>query len=80
MNHDKKFLWFHLRDILAEVPDPRNKKGNQRHPLPSVFALIVIGLMSNYAIRQRFLIFSLTYGAKTCILIKNQHASTWRIL
>ena len=37
----------HLLDILAEVPDPRNKKG-KRHPLPSVLALIVIGLMSNH--------------------------------
>ena len=37
----------HLVDILAEVPDPRNKKG-KRHPLPSILALIVIGLMSNH--------------------------------
>ena len=28
-------------DILAEVPDPRHKKGNQRHPLVSILALIV---------------------------------------
>ena len=38
----------HLLDILAEVPDPRHKKGNQRHPLVSILALIVIGLMSNH--------------------------------
>ena len=37
----------HLLDILAEVPDPRNKKG-KRHPLVSILALIVIGLMSNH--------------------------------
>ena len=37
----------HLLDILAEVPDPRNKKG-KRYPLVSILALIVIGLMSNH--------------------------------
>lgn len=37
----------HLLDILAEVPDPRHKKG-KRHPLVSILALIVIGLMSNH--------------------------------
>ena len=37
----------HLLDILAEVPDPRQKKG-KRHPLVSILALIVIGLMSNH--------------------------------
>ena len=37
----------HLLDILAEVPDPRHKKG-KRHPLESILALIVIGLMSNH--------------------------------
>jgi predicted transposase YbfD/YdcC len=35
----------HLLDILAEVPDPRNKKG-KRYPLVSILALIVIGLMT----------------------------------
>ena len=29
----------HLLDILAEVADPRHKKGNQRHPLNSILAL-----------------------------------------
>ena len=33
----------HLLDILAEVPDPRHKKG-KRYPLVSILALIVIGL------------------------------------
>ena len=37
----------HLLDILAEVPDPRNKKG-KRYPLVSILALLVIGLMSNH--------------------------------
>ena len=37
----------HLLDILAEVPDPRHKKG-RRYPLVSILALIVIGLMSNH--------------------------------
>ena len=37
----------HLLDILAEVPDPRHKKG-KRYPLVSILALIVIGLMSNH--------------------------------
>ena len=37
----------HGLDILAEVPDPRHKKG-KRHPLVSILALIVIGLMSNH--------------------------------
>ena len=34
----------HLMDMLAEVPDPRNKKG-KRHPLASVLALTVVGLL-----------------------------------
>ena len=34
----------HLPDILAEVPDPRNKKGC-RHPLVSMLALTVVGLL-----------------------------------
>ena len=34
----------HLLDRLAEVPDPRKKKGC-RHPLKSVLGLLVIGLM-----------------------------------
>ena len=37
----------HLLDILAEVPDPRHKKG-KRHPLVSILALILIGLMANH--------------------------------
>ena len=37
----------HLLDILAEVRDPRHKKG-KRHPLVSILASIVIGLMSNH--------------------------------
>lgn len=36
-----------LLDILAEVPDPRHKKG-KRHPLSSILALIVIGLLTNH--------------------------------
>ena len=32
----------HLLDMLAEVPDPRNKKG-KRHPLKSVLTLVVVG-------------------------------------
>lgn len=35
----------HLLDMLAEVPDPRKKKG-RRHPLVSMLALTVIGLLS----------------------------------
>ena len=34
----------HLLDILAEVPDPRHKKG-KRYPLVSILALIIIGLI-----------------------------------
>ena len=34
----------HLFDILAEVPDPRNKKGC-RHPFVSMLALTVVGLL-----------------------------------
>ena len=34
----------HLLDMLAEVPDPRNKKG-RRHPLVSMIALTVAGLL-----------------------------------
>ena len=34
-------------DMLAEVPDPRNNKG-KRHPLKSILALIVIGLMCGH--------------------------------
>ena len=37
----------HLLDILAEVPDPRHKKG-KRYPLVSILALIVIGLMTGH--------------------------------
>ena len=32
----------HLLDILAEVPDPRHKKG-KRYPLVSILALIMTG-------------------------------------
>ena len=35
----------HLLDMLAEVPDPRKKKG-RRHPLKAMLGLTVIGLMS----------------------------------
>ena len=38
---------YRLLDILAEVPDPRNKKG-KRHPLVAILALIVIGLIANH--------------------------------
>ena len=34
----------HLMTMLAEVPDPRNKKG-QRHPFVSMLALTVVGLL-----------------------------------
>ena len=34
----------HLMIMLTEVPDPRNKKG-QRHPLPAMLALTVVGLL-----------------------------------
>ena len=34
----------HLMDMLAEVPDPRKKKG-RRHPLPAMLALRVVGLL-----------------------------------
>ena len=35
---------FHLLDMLAEVPDPRKKKG-RRHPLKAMLGLLVIGLL-----------------------------------
>ncbi|MDE0398814.1 MAG: transposase family protein [Candidatus Poribacteria bacterium] len=38
----------HLLDILAEVPDPRHKKGRRKPPLVAILALLVIGLMSNH--------------------------------
>ena len=38
---------YHLINMLAEVPDPRNKKG-KRHPLVSILALVVIGLMCGH--------------------------------
>ena len=38
----------HLLDILAEVQDPRHKKGNQRYPLVSILALLIIGIMSGH--------------------------------
>ena len=34
----------HLLDMLAEVPDPRKKKG-RRHPLVSMLALTILGLL-----------------------------------
>ena len=34
----------HLLDMLAEVPDPRKKKGC-RHPLVSMLSLTVVGLL-----------------------------------
>ena len=34
----------HLLDMLAEIPDPRKKKG-RRHPLASMLALTVVGLL-----------------------------------
>ena len=34
----------HLLTMLAEVPDPRNKKG-QRHPLPAILGLTIVGLL-----------------------------------
>ena len=37
----------HLLDILAEVRDPRHKKG-KRYPLVSTLALLIIGLMSGH--------------------------------
>ena len=37
----------HLLDILAEVPDPRHKKGT-RYPLVSILVLIVLGLMTGH--------------------------------
>lgn len=37
----------HLLDMLAEVPDPRKKKG-KRHPLKAILALAVIAMMSGY--------------------------------
>ena len=37
----------HGLDMLAEIPDPRNNKG-KRHPLVSILALVVIGLMCGH--------------------------------
>ena len=34
----------HLLDMLAEIPDPRKKKG-RRHPLAAMLALTVVGLL-----------------------------------
>ena len=34
----------HLLNMLAEVPDPRNKKG-RRHTLTAMLALTVVGLL-----------------------------------
>ena len=41
----------HLIDMLAKVPDPRNNKG-KRHPLKSILALLVIGLMCGHKARH----------------------------
>ena len=38
---------YRLLDILAEVTDPRNKKG-KRHSLVAILALIIIGLIANH--------------------------------
>ena len=35
-----------LVDILAEVPDPRKKKG-LRHPLAAMLGVLVVGLLCN---------------------------------
>ena len=37
----------HLIDMLAEVFDPRNKKG-KRHPLKSILGLLVVGFMCGH--------------------------------
>ena len=37
----------HLKDMLAEVSEPRKSKG-KRHPLSSILALIVTGLMCGH--------------------------------
>ena len=37
----------HLLDILADIQDPRKKKG-KRHPLNSILGLIIIGLISGH--------------------------------
>jgi predicted transposase YbfD/YdcC len=37
----------HLMDILAEVDDPRNKKGI-RHPLEAILGLLVVGFMCGH--------------------------------
>ena len=37
----------HLLDILAEVPDPRKKKG-RRHPLKAMLGVLVVGLLCNH--------------------------------
>ena len=34
----------HFLDMLAEVPDPRNKKG-RRHPLQALLAALIVGLL-----------------------------------
>ena len=38
---------FHLLDRLAEVPDPRKKKG-LRHPLKAMLAVLVVGLLCGH--------------------------------
>ncbi|MCG9128470.1 transposase family protein, partial [Candidatus Poribacteria bacterium] len=38
---------YHLMDMLAEVIDPRNKKG-LRHPLKSILGLLVVGFMCGH--------------------------------
>ncbi|MCE2399787.1 transposase family protein, partial [Candidatus Poribacteria bacterium] len=37
----------HLIDMLAKLSDPRKNKG-KRHPLTSILALVVIGLMCGH--------------------------------
>ncbi len=36
-----------LLSFLSKLPDPRHKKGN-RHPLPSLLAMVLIGNLSGY--------------------------------
>ena len=38
---------YHLFDMLAEVPDPRKKKGH-RYPLKSILGLIEVGLLCGH--------------------------------
>ena len=42
-----RIVSYHLLDILAEIDDPRNSKG-KRHPLNSMLALVVIGILCGH--------------------------------